>query len=224
MFRSPQAEQTLSADNYARLVHAVLGEELKQGYFTDEDHKAYLETWSQPGALTGGLNYYRAARIGPPTSEGSHTTGNYAADVSSLTVQVPTLVIWGEQDPYLLTGNLEGLEVFVPNITIKPIPAGSHWVIHEQPALVNAYMRDFIAGKPLNDGAAGPSPARTPPDHALYPALEPVQQGSGYRHRMDPGRFAPPRIHRGGHGGLAQDDIGCVAPSPSPSPGGRGNY
>src|SRR5882762_7321248 len=67
MFRSPQAESLLSADNYASLVQAVLGEGLKTGVFTEDDKNAYIEAWSQPGALTGGLNYYRAARVGPPS-------------------------------------------------------------------------------------------------------------------------------------------------------------
>src|SRR5258706_5231853 len=65
MFRSPQAEATLSANNYATLVQGVLGSG-KPGSFTEEDKKAYIEAWSQKGALTGGLNYYRAARGGPP--------------------------------------------------------------------------------------------------------------------------------------------------------------
>jgi pimeloyl-ACP methyl ester carboxylesterase len=146
MFRSPQAEQNLSADNYAALVDAVLGPGLEQGYFTEEDRRVYLEAWSQPGALTGGLNYYRAAEIGPPAERGSRATGNFGRDLASLTVRVPTLVIWGEKDPYLLTGNLEGLDRFVPDLTIKRIPDGSHWVVHEQPALVNSYIREFIAG------------------------------------------------------------------------------
>ena len=77
MFRSAQAEQMLSANNYATLVNIVLGEGLKSGAFTEEDKKAYLEAWSQPGALTGGLNYYRAARVGPP-AEGSKEVANFA--------------------------------------------------------------------------------------------------------------------------------------------------
>jgi pimeloyl-ACP methyl ester carboxylesterase len=99
-------------------------------------------------AALRGLNYYRAARLGPPSTKGGQTTGNYAADHASLRVQVPTLLIRGEQDPYLLPGNLEGLEEFVPNLTLKRIPDGSHWVVHEQPGLVNAYIRDFITGRP----------------------------------------------------------------------------
>jgi pimeloyl-ACP methyl ester carboxylesterase len=59
-------------------------------------------------------------------------------------VKVPTLVIWGEKDPYLLTGNLEGLEELVPDLAIKRIPDGSHWVVHEKPAVINNLIRSFL--------------------------------------------------------------------------------
>ena len=147
MFRSPQAEQTLSANNYALLVQVVLGEGLKTGVFTEEDKRAYLEAWSQPGALTGGLNYYRAARVGPPSGEGDKEGTSFAVNAPSLVVKVPTLVIWGEKDIALLVGNLDGLDKFVPNLTIKRIPDGTHWVIHEKPALVDDYIREFIKSK-----------------------------------------------------------------------------
>jgi pimeloyl-ACP methyl ester carboxylesterase len=146
MFRSPQAEQTLSANNYAALVGVVLGEGLKNGTFTEADKEAYIAAWSQPGALTGGLNYYRAARVGPPT-EGQKDGASFATSFPSLNVKVPTLVIWGEKDTALLTGNLVGLDQYVPQLTIKRIPEGSHWVIHEKPQLINGYIREFIAGK-----------------------------------------------------------------------------
>jgi epoxide hydrolase 4 len=146
MFRSAQAEQILSANNYAALVQAVLGEGLKTGVFTDADKQAYIEAWSQPGALTGGLNYYRASRVGPPTGDDKQAP-NFAAGLSSLEVKVPTLVVWGERDTALLTGNLEGLDKFVPNLTIKRIPDGTHWVIHERPTLINEYIRAFIKGR-----------------------------------------------------------------------------
>jgi epoxide hydrolase 4 len=146
MFRSPQAEQTLSANNYAPLVGVVLGEGLKNGTLTEEDKQAYIAAWSQPGALTGGLNYYRAARIGPP-SEADKSGTSFATSFASLEVKVPTLVIWGEKDTALLTGNLEGLDKYVPSLTIKRIPEGTHWVIHEKPQLINGYIREFIAGK-----------------------------------------------------------------------------
>jgi pimeloyl-ACP methyl ester carboxylesterase len=161
MFRSPRAEALLSANNYAYLVEVVLGEGLRAGYFTEADRAAYLEAWSQPGALTGGLNYYRAALAGPPADAPSGPTspqnerpatqpGDLASlmvpwpGAASLTVKVPTLVIWGERDRYLLPGNLDGLEHFVPDLTILRVPDGSHWVVHEKPALVNAAIRKFL--------------------------------------------------------------------------------
>ncbi|HVF89936.1 MAG TPA: alpha/beta hydrolase [Blastocatellia bacterium] len=147
VFRGPQAEQILSANNYAALVQAVLGEGLKNGYFTEEDKKAYIEAWSQPGALTGGLNYYRASRAGPPSGEGANASADLGAQMPSLMVKVPTLVIWGEKDTALLTGNLDGLDKFVPDLTVRRIPDGTHWVIHEKPELINGYIRDFMAGK-----------------------------------------------------------------------------
>ena len=146
MFRSAQAEQILSANNYAALVQAVLGPGLKTGVFTEADKQAYIEAWSQPGALTGGLNYYRASRVGPATGDDKQAP-SFAAGLSSLEVKVPTLVIWGEKDTALLTGNLEGLDKFVPNLTINRIADGTHWVIHEQPALINEYILEIIKNK-----------------------------------------------------------------------------
>ena len=52
--------------------------------------------------------------------------------------------LWGEQDRALLTGNLEGLEEYIEDLTVKRIPDGSHWVSHEQPELVNSLIRDFL--------------------------------------------------------------------------------
>lgn len=144
MLRSPEAEQVLSANRYEFLYQGVLSEGEKTGYFSEDDCKAYLEAWSQPGALTGALNYYRAAHIGPATDEGGASKGNFAGEVPGLTVEIPTLVIWGEKDPYLLSGNLDGLEQFVPDLTIKRIPDATHWVIHEKPALINDLVRAFL--------------------------------------------------------------------------------
>ena len=150
LFRSPQAEAILSANNYAGLVEGVLGEGLKSGVFTEADKHAYIAAWSQPGALTGGLNYYRAANLGPPApaKEGeapAPASGSaFGLDAASLVVKVPTLVIWGEKDTALLTSNLDGMDKFVPDLTVKRIPDGSHWVVHEKPAVVNGYIREFI--------------------------------------------------------------------------------
>ncbi|MBF6591479.1 MAG: alpha/beta hydrolase [Ktedonobacterales bacterium] len=138
VFRSPQAEAILSANTYAALLGNLFP-------MTNEDRAAYIAAWSQPGALTGGLNYYRAARIGPATGEEPPDPSGLLPDATALVVHVPTLVIWGERDTALLTGNLDGLDAYVPNLTIERIPDGSHWVVHERPAPVNAAIRRFLA-------------------------------------------------------------------------------
>jgi pimeloyl-ACP methyl ester carboxylesterase len=143
VYRTAEAEDILTRNNYAILVDNLLEDGIKEGYFTEEDKKAYIEAWSQTGALTGGLNYYRAAHLGSFTGE---SDDSLSADPSLFMVKVPTLVIWGEKDKWLLTGNLESLEKYVPDLTIKRIPDGSHWVIHEKPGLVNSYIREFIQG------------------------------------------------------------------------------
>src|SRR2546427_2232933 len=139
-FRSAQAEQILAADDYARMLAMFTR---VGAWFTDEDKAQYVAAWSQSGALTGGLNYYRAAGVGPAQS------GEAPAPPTAppLTVRVPTLVVWGEKDTALLTGNLTGLEQFVPSLTIKRIPDGTHWVVREQPDTVNALIRSFIGSR-----------------------------------------------------------------------------
>jgi pimeloyl-ACP methyl ester carboxylesterase len=150
MFRSPQAEATLSADSYAALTAAVLGAGLKDGTVTQADAAAYIEAWSQPGALTGGLNYYRAAGIGPVTPASANPDATPAPVASAaaappLVVRVPTLVIWGEKDTALLPANLDGLEQFVPKLTVRRVPEGTHWVVREKPAEVNRQIREFLS-------------------------------------------------------------------------------
>ena len=140
---SAQAEPALSANDYEALIGLFGGLKAK-GKFSAEDEMAYREAYRQPGALTGGLNYYRASRIGPP-GPGGHDTLGTGIPLGDSTVAVPTLVIWGEKDDALLTGNLVGLEAFVPNLEIHRIPDGTHWVVHEYPEQISQLIRGFIA-------------------------------------------------------------------------------
>ena len=100
--------------------------------------------WASPGPETRQLVVDAANRAGPPTAGEKEGT---SFGTNSFDVKVPTLVIWGEKDTALLTGNLEGLDKYVPQLTIKRIPDGTHWVIHEKPELVNTYIREFITSK-----------------------------------------------------------------------------
>jgi epoxide hydrolase 4 len=60
-------------------------------------------------------------------------------------VRVPTLVIWGEKDTALLTGNLNGLDQYVTKLTVHRIPDATHWVVREKPAEVNRAIREFLS-------------------------------------------------------------------------------
>jgi len=149
MFRSPQAEEFLAANEYGVLVQNVLEPLLKSGAMTETDKAEYVKAWSQPGALTGGLNYYRANHSGPPVpAEMEKIIGASGMpippELAQMKVRVPTLVIWGEQDVALTVKNLDGLENFVPELTVKRIADASHWVVHEKTAEVNEYIREFI--------------------------------------------------------------------------------
>jgi len=145
LFRSQKAEQILSENNYGRL-NDMVTQFGSKWEMTEEVRLKYIEAWSQPGALTGGLNYYRVSPLYPPASPDDVAKIKSIADLprEMLSVKVPTLVIWGEQDRALLTGNLDGLEDYVADLTVKRIPEGSHWVSHEQPEQVNALIRDFL--------------------------------------------------------------------------------
>ncbi|MEP6756670.1 MAG: alpha/beta hydrolase [Chthonomonadales bacterium] len=147
-FKSPSAEAMLSVNNYAGLTQAILDSRLGSIRPTAEERKMYIDAWSQPGALTGGLNYYRASDIGPP-KPGSKPDPNSFAGGKPMNVTVPTLVIWGEKDTALLTGNLVGLDKYVPKLTIRRIPEGSHWVVHEQPELISRLIDAFVNDKKL---------------------------------------------------------------------------
>lgn len=149
LLRSEQAESVLSADDYALLLEAMVRGMSRPEAFTEEDRRAYREAWSRPGALTGGLNYYRASRVGPPPPGALPPSGLETLPASK--VSVPTLVIWGEQDPYLLTGNLEGLDQYVPDLAIVRLPHAGHWVIREEPELINRIIARFLGAEEAPD-------------------------------------------------------------------------
>lgn len=139
VFRTPAAEELLAKDGFRRL--ADMSVAAWQADTAERD--AYLEAWSKPGALTGMLNWYRATPMHPPTAQ-DPGPAQLTVQAADFMVRVPTLVIWGLRDRALLPGLLEGLDECVPDLRIERIPEGSHWVVHEQPARVNALIRGFI--------------------------------------------------------------------------------
>jgi pimeloyl-ACP methyl ester carboxylesterase len=139
LFRDPKAERVMSEDNCRRLL-AMSVDRWNGG---DEERRAYLQAWTQPGALTGMLNWYRASPFYPPVGD-DPGAARLKLDPKDFTVRVPTLVIWGMRDEFLRPPLLDGLEACVPDLRIERIPEGTHWVIHEHPERVNALIRGFL--------------------------------------------------------------------------------
>ncbi|HUS25583.1 MAG TPA: alpha/beta hydrolase [Candidatus Binatia bacterium] len=140
LFRSDKAERVLSENGYARLA-GLLADWSAAAHAPDAQRLAeYRAAWSQPGALTGGLNYYRASPLFPPADGRAPPE----LDAKLFTVRVPTLVIWGERDQALLPCLLDGLDECVTDLRIERIAEGSHWVVHELPDRVNALIRAFV--------------------------------------------------------------------------------
>jgi pimeloyl-ACP methyl ester carboxylesterase len=152
LLRSPVAEEKLARNDCAWLVEALWGAG-SRWRAEEGDRRKYVEAWKQPGALTGAVNYYRASPLYPPAGPEDETRlrGILDLDRKMFEVNVPTLVIWGELDHALMIGNLDGLEDYVPELTVERIPDGTHWIVHEQPVRVNRAIRAFIAR-----GSAGP--------------------------------------------------------------------
>ncbi|HMN69913.1 MAG TPA: hypothetical protein PKC28_15325, partial [Bdellovibrionales bacterium] len=59
----------------------------------------------------------------------------------------PTLVLWAMEDKALLPGLLDGLEDYVPRLTLHRMAGATHWVVHEQPEAVAGRIEAFVADR-----------------------------------------------------------------------------
>ncbi len=162
----PDAEGLLAANDFARIwpfLHNPHG----AAWLTPEVKDQYRQVWS--AGLTGALNFYRASPLRPPSGaprpaeagrpprglskvaephllkpahDAIHTL--QLPDVM-VTARVPTTVIWGEADIALRPGLLDGIERWVPDLALRRIPGASHWIVHEQPALIVAEIQRALA-------------------------------------------------------------------------------
>ena len=104
--------------------------------YTPEEMARYVEAWSQPGAATAMLNYYRY----------SVRESQKAARAAIRPISAPTLLIWGERDRYLGPGVREPDPKDVPGLErIEILPNASHWVHHDAAERVNQLLIDFFA-------------------------------------------------------------------------------
>jgi epoxide hydrolase 4 len=136
----PDAEALLRADGYRRLF-AFFTHWGPAAWLTEDLKAKYRAVWD--ASLTGALNWYRASPLRPP-HEGDAGAATVALPRELLTVDVPTLVLWGMNDAALLPELLDGLEEYVRDLRIERVPEASHWIVHEQPALVAGKLEAFL--------------------------------------------------------------------------------
>jgi pimeloyl-ACP methyl ester carboxylesterase len=127
-------EQLIAARDFQALRRALGRQPTRPGAFTAQDIDRYVAAAAQPRALRAAINYYRAAVRANPLAQ-VHTLRR---------VDIPTLVIWGDQDRYLGRELAKPGPAWVPEVRVERIPEASHWVQADAPERVNQLMVDFL--------------------------------------------------------------------------------
>ena len=117
---------------------AFLDSAIDRTRFPDDVLQGFVDQALAPGAMTAMLNYYRAS-----------APAFYLEDYSR-TLDVPTLLLWGEADVALGMHDLvPGTDELVSDFTFRSLPRVSHWVQQEAPEAVNAMMEAWLNGEPV---------------------------------------------------------------------------
>jgi len=125
-------EAVFSALNFRISSRALLRSSLP-GTFSEEDLAQYRAAWSQPGALTGTINWYRAL---------FRTRVKFPDKI----VRVPTRILWGERDAFLLAEMARESLNYCTNAELFTFANATHWLQHEEPARVSELLIDFFRG------------------------------------------------------------------------------
>jgi pimeloyl-ACP methyl ester carboxylesterase len=129
-------ESSLRRNDWTNAIRALKGS-ARRGTFDADDVAAYRAAWSQPGAITGMVNWYRAA-------------ARHQRKMAKLgRISVPTLMIWGANDIAL------GKEMAQPSIDecddgrLVFVEEAGHFVQHEEPERVSDLILSFLReGRP----------------------------------------------------------------------------
>jgi epoxide hydrolase 4 len=125
-------ERMLGADNWQPMVEA-LKRTAPPSLFSDDDIARYRSAWSQPGAMTAMLNWYRAF-VQRPTSWSP-----------SPRVKPPMLMIWGNADTALEAEMAPLSMELCDDGRLHLLDGVSHWVQHQAPAEVNRLLLEYLA-------------------------------------------------------------------------------
>jgi pimeloyl-ACP methyl ester carboxylesterase len=124
-------EWLLRRNDYARL-RAVLRRGTIPGAITPEALERQVRAWSQPGALTAMLDWYRAAARRPPKK------------LPRTPITPPGLVLWGADDPVLGAPLAEASVRECENARLQLVPNAGHWVQRDAPAVVARELAAFF--------------------------------------------------------------------------------
>ena len=142
--RAPDADELMSEDGFRRTLKMIAGFS-QTDWMMEETRADYLKAWSEPGAMTAMLNWYRASPIAVPLP-GEPPGDSFVLSLpgEAMAVRMPHLVVWGDVDEALRPVCLEGLDRYSPDLTIRKIAGAGHWILHEKPAEVANAIRLFL--------------------------------------------------------------------------------
>jgi epoxide hydrolase 4 len=107
----------------------------RRGANDRDDVRRYKEAMLRPGAMTAAINYYRALVRYPPK----------LPPRDERRIRVPTMLVWGEDDAYLVEALTRDLDRWVPGIRVERLEGVSHWVQADAPETVNRLLLEFLA-------------------------------------------------------------------------------
>ena len=152
-FRAAGFEKMVEAMGFETFFAKTFGGHVDLALVPEAEKRRYIDDWSQPGALTAMLNWYRASRLVIPPPLVTLPVPDWVLGVFPK-VRAPTLVIWGMRDKALLPVQLEGLDGLVDDLVIVRLPDAGHFAPWEAPEPVAQALGAFLAG-----GGAATAPA-----------------------------------------------------------------
>ena len=132
LFGLPYLPELLLRQGNFRALSTSFKDVIRPDAFTADDLSRYRAAWSQPGAITSMINWYRALlRKQMPPSE-------------QFRVRVPTLVIWGTQDAFAERELAEISTRLCDNARVVYLERATHWVQHDEPERVGDLLLEFL--------------------------------------------------------------------------------